>query len=78
MASAAVPGGRSLVGSLIASAPGFRRLAARVRPLIREHAGTVAAFTAVDYGAFGMSRYVGWIVTGVTILLLDFMVRGGE
>ena len=76
MTAVTVRGRRSLIGELAGALPGVRSLAARILPLIREHAVSVAAFAAVDYGAFGLSRYAGWIVTGVSVLLLDFTVRG--
>ncbi len=28
------------------------------------------------YGAFGFSQYAGWIVTGVTAVVFDWLVRG--
>ena len=67
---------RSLIGALVEAAPGIRRVAAKALPFAREHCVTVAAFTAVDYGAFGFSRYAGWIVTGVTAVVFDWLARG--
>ena len=75
-ASRAIGRHRSLVGALIEAAPGIRRLAAKAVPFVREHVVSVAAFTAVDYGAFGFSQYAGWIVTGVTAVVFDWLVRG--
>lgn len=76
MTAVSVRPGRSLIGSLVAAAPGFRRLAARVLPLVREHAVSVAAFAAVDWGCWDAGRVPGLIVTGVSVLLLDFTIRG--
>jgi len=36
----------------------------------------VAAFTVIDYGAFGAWHYGGWIMTGASVLLLEFKIRG--
>jgi len=81
----AVPGGRSLLGKAGAALSASRR---RVRPgavaavaaKAREHVVTVAALVAVDIGAFhtpgGFGPMAGWIVTGGSLLALDFAVRG--
>lgn len=74
--SVAVPRRRSLIGALIDASPGIRRLAARAMPFVREHAVTVAAFTAVDWGCWDAGRVPGLIVTGVTALVFDWLVRG--
>lgn len=76
VASAALPRGRSAAGSLLAAVPSLRRLAARVLPLIREHAVSAAAFAAIDWGCWDAGRVPGLIVTGISVLLLDFTVRG--
>src|SRR5258706_13320428 len=75
---AAIPHGRhrSLVGALIEAAPGVRRVAAKALPFVREHVVSVAAFAAVDYGAFGLSRYAGGIGLGVSAVGFDWLVRG--
>jgi hypothetical protein len=73
---AAVRGRRSLIGALIDAAPGFRRLAAKTVPYIREHAVTAAAFSAIDWGCWDAGRIPGLIVTGASVLLLDWLVRG--
>lgn len=67
---------RSLIGVLVDAAPQIGRAAARALPVIREHVVSVAAFAAVDYGAFGLNTYAGWITTGVSAIVLDWLVRG--
>ena len=46
----------------------------------REHVVTFAALASVDLGAFHaplhLGGFAGWIVTGVSLLALDFAVRG--
>lgn len=42
----------------------------------RQHVVTVAALASVDLGAFHWGGGVGWIVTGVSLLALDFAVTG--
>ena len=37
---------------------------------------TGAALAAMDFGAFHWGGGVGWIVTGVSLLALDFAVTG--
>jgi hypothetical protein len=79
VATAAFPRGRrSLIGRLAAAAGDgrARKAAAAVVAAAREHLPTLAAFAAVDYGAFQAAAAAGWIVTGVTVLLLDWKVRG--
>jgi uncharacterized MAPEG superfamily protein len=53
-----------------------RSLAARAAAAAREHATTLAAFAAVDLGAFEASRPAGWIVTGLSLLIVEWKVRG--
>jgi hypothetical protein len=71
---------RSLLGQLLAALavllPATRRLTGRCIPVVREHMTTVAAFAAVNYGAFSAWHHGGWIVLGVSALLLDFKFRG--
>jgi hypothetical protein len=77
-----VPQRRSLLGK-IGSAVAARarakgkggRLAAALA-VAREHVVTAAALTAVDIGAFHGCPVAGWVVTGVSLLALDFAVRG--
>jgi hypothetical protein len=68
---------RSLLGRLNAAAGNgrLRRGAIAVLAAAREHLPTLAAFGAVDYGAFRAATAAGWIVTGVTVLLADWKVR---
>jgi hypothetical protein len=42
----------------------------------REHVVTFAALASADFGAFHWGPGVGWIVTGASLLALDFAVRG--
>lgn len=44
--------------------------------MARQHVVTAAALTSVDVGAFHFGGGVGWIVTGVSLLALDFAVTG--
>ena len=80
---AAVTAGRqSLLGKASAAVVarkrtrvGAGRLAAAVTAA-REHVMTFAALAAADIGAFHWGAGVGWLVTGASILALDFAVRG--
>lgn len=67
---------RSLLGVALSHVPSVRRLAARALPVAREHLGTVAGLAAIDWGCWAAGRIPGLIVTGVSVLLLDFAVRG--
>ena len=79
--AASAPGsGRSLFGkaSALLSArkkakPG--RLAA-VLAVAREHVVTFAALVSVDIGAFHGGQIAGFVVPGLSLLALDFAVRG--
>lgn len=77
MATAALPRPRrSLFGKLAAlRSPAARKLTAQAAALVREHVTTVAALGAIDLGAFRAATAAGWIVTGVSLLLLEFKVR---
>ena len=70
---------RSLLGKAAAhigrSAKGRHRVAAAVSA-VREHCVTVAAFAAIDYGAFTASHVAGWVMTGVSLLLIDWKIQG--
>jgi hypothetical protein len=76
-------GRRSLLGKAAAYAAARKRartgrpggLAAAVARA-REHVMTVAALAAADIGAFHWGAGVGWIVTGASLLALDFAVSG--
>lgn len=47
-----------------------------VLAVAREHVVTFAALTLVDIGAFHGGQIAGWVVTGLSVLALDFAVRG--
>jgi hypothetical protein len=76
-ASLARPGTRrSLLGKLwSAASPRCHRLAVRAAAGLREHMGTLAGLAAIDYGAFTAAPVAGWVVTGCSLLLLEFKVR---
>ena len=57
----------------VAAKPG--RLAA-VLAVAREHVVTFAALVSVDIGAFHGGQIAGFVVTGLSLLALDFAVRG--
>ena len=63
---------RSLLGKVAGSigrtARGRHRVAV-VAAAVREHVVTVAAFAAIDYGAFMASHVAGWVVLGVSLLV---------
>lgn len=44
--------------------------------LARQHVVTAAALASVDIGAFHGGPIVGWAVTGLSLLALDFAVTG--
>ena len=79
-AAVAAPRGRSLLGKLSGTLAGRKRTrpgaVAAVVAKAREHVVTVAALASVDLGAFHTCQAAGWIVTGVSLLALDFAVRG--
>ena len=65
----------------VVTAPGARRsllgkVSAALAAAARQHVVTVAALTSVDIGAFHAGPVAGWIVTGVSLLALDFAVTG--
>ena len=84
---AAVTAGKpsTLVGQILALLVALNRprsgkkakaFAARMAVAAREHVTTVAAFTAIDLGAFQASAVAGWIVLGLSLLLLEWKIRG--
>ena len=82
MAAVTAPGmRRSVLGKVTAVLSARRktgkpgRLTA-VLAQAREHVVTVAALASVDIGAFHGGQIAGWVVTGVSLLALDFAVRG--
>lgn len=81
MAAVAVaPGRRSLLGKVSAALSTRKRTRpgrlAAVAAKAREHVVTVAALVSVDIGAFHGCQVAGWVVTGLSLLALDFAVRG--
>ena len=79
MAAVTVPAGRSLLGKVRAARAARPGVPAVITALLakgREHVVTFAALASADFGAFHWGPGVGWIVTGVSALLLDFAVRG--
>lgn len=82
MTAVTAPGGRrSLAGKLIGvaasrSQPGSRRRLAAFASAAREHVGTAAACAAADLGGFQVFHHGGWFVVAVSLVLLDFAVRG--
>lgn len=72
---------RSLLGKLGAAlaARGGRGRSAKLAAaltLARQHVVTVAALASVDVGAFHGGQVAGWVVTGVSLLVADFAIRG--
>ena len=85
LAAVTAPGRRrSLIGAAVGVVQARAARASRGRAgrlpalaaLARQHVVTVAALASVDVGAFHGSIVAGWIVTGVTLLVADFAVRG--
>ncbi len=81
MATVTARGARpSLLGKLTSAArtrkPGRPNRLAAFAAVAREHVVTAAALGAVDLGVFHYGAGPGWIVTGVSLLTLDFAVRG--
>lgn len=86
MATAAFPRARRSLLAKVASAlaarkrgrarPGAPGRLAALAALARQHVVTVAALASVDTGAFHGGLVAGWVVTGVSLLVADFAVRG--
>jgi hypothetical protein len=83
VATAAVPRARrSLLGKAVAAVgarakrPGRAGRLAAVVALAREHVMTAAALASMDFGAFHAGPVAGWVVTGMSLLALDFAVTG--
>ena len=83
MATVTAPGRRSVLGK--AGAAVAARVKARGRAgskaaefaaAARQHVVTTAALVSMDLGAFHYGAGVGWIATGVSLLVLDFAVAG--
>jgi hypothetical protein len=73
---------RSLAGKALAAAAARRRVPGRpnrlaaVAVVARQHLVTAAALASVDIGAFHAGPAAGWVVTGLSLLALDFAVTG--
>ena len=73
---------RSLLGKAVSAAAARRRASGRPNRLAaaavvaRQHLMTAAALAAMDFGAFHAGPVAGWVVTGVSLLALDFAVTG--
>jgi hypothetical protein len=76
VATAAVPRvRRSLLGELLRSKAARNVLAALVTVVGRNFL-VMAGLAAMDAGAFSASPVAGWLVTGGSLLVLDFKLRG--
>lgn len=75
-------GRRSLLGKLgpaltaRARAKGKPSRLAAALAVAREHIVTAAALASMDFGAFHLTHGWGWFATGISVLALDFAVRG--
>lgn len=70
---------RSLVGLAVDAARARQRASGRLSQAAaaaRDHMTTFAAFAAVDVGLFHCGTAAGWIGAGVSLLVLDFKIRG--
>lgn len=73
---------RSLLGKALSAAAARRRTPgkpsrlAQMAVVARQHLMTAAALAAMDFGAFHAGPVAGWVVTGVSLLALDFAVTG--
>lgn len=83
MTTVTLPGARrSLIGKLGAAlkerarARGRQSRLAAAITTARQHMVTAAALASVDIGAFHGGMAAGWVVTGITLLALDFAVTG--
>jgi hypothetical protein len=56
--------------------PGKPSRLARAAVVARQHVVTAAALASVDVGAFHGGPVAGWVVTGLSLLALDFAVTG--
>lgn len=76
MATAAVPRARrSLLGELLRSKAAAAVLATLVTVVGRNFL-VMAGLAAMDAGAFSANPVAGWLVTGGSLLVLDFKLRG--
>jgi len=71
---------RSLLGHALTAAaaarPAWRPRLSALAAKAREHVVTAAALTLVDLGAWHGGQIWGFVVTGCSLLVLDFAVRG--
>lgn len=56
--------------------PGKPNRLAAAAVVARQHLVTAAALASMDFGAFHAGPVAGWIVTGFSLLALDFAVTG--
>ena len=77
MATVAHVPSRSLLGKFatVLGDGTARRLAERAAAAVREHLPTVAGLGAMTFGAFQAAAAAGWIVAGVSLLVLEWKVR---
>jgi hypothetical protein len=66
------------IGALRVPRPGKRAttLAAVIGKAARDHLTTFAAFAALDLGCFEAWRPAGWMGVCVSLIVLDWKVRG--
>jgi hypothetical protein len=67
------------IGSAVAArarAKGKASKLAAALAVAREHVVTTAALASMDFGAFHLTHGWGWFAVGVSVLALDFAVRG--
>lgn len=73
---------RSLLGKAVSGVAARRRASGKPNRLAaaavvaRQHLVTAAALASMDFGAFHAGPVAGWIVTGFSLLALDFAVTG--
>ena len=73
---------RSLLGTALSAAQarvrsrGRSARLAHAAAVARQHVVTAAALASVDVGAFHAGPVAGWVVTGISLLALDFAVTG--
>ena len=61
---------------MAARRPGRPSRLAAAAAVARQHVVTAAALASVDVGAFHAGPVAGWVVTGLSLLALDFAVTG--
>jgi hypothetical protein len=76
ISTGAIPGRRPRVPGIAALAA--RQAAAHAKAVAQRLSGsalTIAGLACVDVGAFHAHTIAGWVVTGVTVLLLDWKLE---